>query len=110
LLSVQTVVSLIANTTTATGLKIKAALDTRAYDTAVVEFGRPTITAVTVFERLRGYNDAIGSGKPYQLQLRAFRALVAGCVLLPFDEDAASCAARSGRRARASSVSSSATS
>jgi hypothetical protein len=35
LLSVQTVVSLIANTTTATGLKIKAALDTRAYDTAV---------------------------------------------------------------------------
>jgi hypothetical protein len=35
LLSVQTVVSLIANTTTTTGLKIKAALDTRAYDTAV---------------------------------------------------------------------------
>jgi hypothetical protein len=35
LLSVQTVVSLIANTTTATGLKIKAALDTRAYDTAL---------------------------------------------------------------------------
>jgi transposase len=35
LLSVQTVVSLIANTTTLTGLKIKAALDTRAYDTEV---------------------------------------------------------------------------
>ena len=35
LLSVQTVVSLIANTTTTTGLKIKAALDTRAYDTEV---------------------------------------------------------------------------
>jgi hypothetical protein len=35
LLSVQTVVSLIANTTTATGLKIKSALDTRAYDTEV---------------------------------------------------------------------------
>ena len=33
LLSVQTVVSLIANTTTTTGLKIKAALDTRSYDT-----------------------------------------------------------------------------
>jgi transposase len=33
LLSVQTVVSLIANTTTNAGLKIKAALDTRAYDT-----------------------------------------------------------------------------
>ena len=35
LLSVQTVVSLIANTTTSTGLKIKAALDTRAYDTEI---------------------------------------------------------------------------
>ncbi len=35
LLSVQTVVSLIANTTTTTGLKIKAALDARAYDTEV---------------------------------------------------------------------------
>jgi len=35
LLSVQTVVNLIANTTTSTGLKIKAALDTRAYETAV---------------------------------------------------------------------------
>ena len=35
LLSVQTVVSLIANTTTSTGLKIKAALDTGTYDTAV---------------------------------------------------------------------------
>jgi hypothetical protein len=35
LLSVQTVVSLIANTTTTTGLKIKAALDTRSYDTEV---------------------------------------------------------------------------
>lgn len=35
LLSVQTVVSLIANTETSTGLKIKAALDTRSYDTAV---------------------------------------------------------------------------
>lgn len=35
LLSVQTVVSLIADTTTVTGLKIKSALDTRSYDTAV---------------------------------------------------------------------------
>jgi hypothetical protein len=35
LLSVQTVVSLIANTTTTAGLKIKAALDTRFYDTEV---------------------------------------------------------------------------
>lgn len=35
LLSVQTVVSLIANTTTTTGLKIKSAIDTRSYDTAM---------------------------------------------------------------------------
>jgi len=35
LLSVQTIVSLIANTTTTTGLKIKSAIDTRSYDTAV---------------------------------------------------------------------------
>ena len=35
LLSVQTVVSLIANTTATTGLKIKAAIDTRAYNTAL---------------------------------------------------------------------------
>jgi predicted nucleic acid-binding protein len=63
----------------------------RAY---LVEFGRLTITAVTVFERLRGYNIAIGSGKPYELQLRAFRALVASCVVLPFDGDAASSAAQ----------------
>ena len=35
LLSIQTVVNLIANTTTTTGLKIKAALDTRSYDTEV---------------------------------------------------------------------------
>jgi len=34
LLSVQTVVNLIANTTTSTGLRIKAALDTRSYDTS----------------------------------------------------------------------------
>jgi hypothetical protein len=35
LLSVQTVVSLIANTTTRTGLKIKAGLDTRSYEAAI---------------------------------------------------------------------------
>ena len=35
LLSVQTVASLIANTTTTAGLKIKAGLDTRSYDTEV---------------------------------------------------------------------------
>lgn len=59
----------------------------------LAEFGRLTITAVTVFERLRGYRSAIRAGKPLELQLRAFEALVATCVVLPFDQDAAAVAA-----------------
>ena len=68
------------------------------------EFGRLTITAITVFERLRGYRAAIRVGKPFERQLQAFEALVANCVVLPFDQDAATVAAeiwsassRSGR-------------
>jgi predicted nucleic acid-binding protein len=48
---------------------------------------------VTVFERLRGYRQAIRSGKPFQRQLQAFEALVGTCVVLPFDQDAADVAA-----------------
>lgn len=59
----------------------------------LAEFGRLTITAVTVFERLRGYRAAIRDGKPYERQLQAFEALVATCVVLPFDQDAAAVAA-----------------
>lgn len=55
--------------------------------------GRLTITAVTVFERLRGYRAAIRAGKPYERQLLAFEALVAQCVVLPFDQAAAGVAA-----------------
>lgn len=62
----------------------------RAY---LVELGRLTITAVTVFERLRGYRAAIRAGKPFERQLQAFEALVANCVVLPFDQDAAAVAA-----------------
>ena len=58
----------------------------RAY---LADFGRLTISAVTVFERLRGYREAIQSGKPFQRQLQAFEALVGTCVVLPFDQDAA---------------------
>ena len=36
--------------------------------------GRLTITAVTVFERLRRYRLAIRQGKPYERQLQAFDA------------------------------------
>lgn len=68
-------------------------------------FGRLTITAVTVFERLRGYRIAIRDGKPFERQLHAFEALVANCIVLPFDQAAAgvaadiwSCAARSQRQ------------
>lgn len=57
-------------------------------------FGRLTTTAVTVFERLRGYQLAIRRGKPFDRQLQAFEALVASCIVLPFDSDAASVAAR----------------
>jgi len=62
----------------------------RAY---LTDFGRLTISAVTVFERLRGYRLAIQSGKPFQRQLQAFQALVGTCVVLPFDQDAADVAA-----------------
>jgi predicted nucleic acid-binding protein len=57
-------------------------------------FGRFTITSVTVFERLRGYRLALREGKPYERQLEAFQALVASCVVLPFDDLAAELAAR----------------
>jgi predicted nucleic acid-binding protein len=56
-------------------------------------FGRLTITSVTVFERLRGYRVAIRDGKPFDWQLQAFEALVASCIVLPFDQEAASIAA-----------------
>jgi len=59
----------------------------------LADFGRLTITAVTVFERLRGYRVAIRDGKPFERQTQAFEALVANCVVLPFDEEAASVAA-----------------
>ena len=53
------------------------------------EFGRFTISSVTVFERLRGYRQAIRSGKPFHRQLHAFEALVQNSVVLPFDQNAA---------------------
>jgi predicted nucleic acid-binding protein len=55
--------------------------------------GRLTTSAVTVFERLRGYELAIQQGKAFDSQLQAFRALVAACVVLPFDNEAATIAA-----------------
>jgi predicted nucleic acid-binding protein len=62
----------------------------RAY---LLSHGRLTISAVTVFERLRGYRLALRRGKPFQGQLRQFEALTASSVVLPFDVSAAEVAA-----------------
>ncbi len=51
--------------------------------------GRLTISAITVFERLRGYRSAIHAGKPYAEHEKGFRALVATCRVLPVDLDVA---------------------
>jgi predicted nucleic acid-binding protein len=59
----------------------------------LADFGRLTITAVTVFERLRGYRAASWDGKPFERQMLAFEALAANCIVLPFDDEAARVAA-----------------
>ena len=59
----------------------------------LTDFGRLTITAFTVFERMRGYREALRAGKPLERQMQAFEALVANCIVLPFDEEAARIAA-----------------
>lgn len=56
-------------------------------------FGRLTITAITVFERLRGYRAAMRDGKPYEAQLQAFLVLAGSSIVLPFDHEAAIVAA-----------------
>jgi predicted nucleic acid-binding protein len=56
-------------------------------------FGRFTISSVTVFERLRGYRQAIQAGRPFHKQLHAFETLVQNSVVLPFDENAAAVSA-----------------
>jgi predicted nucleic acid-binding protein len=61
--------------------------------TYLSNFGRLTITAVTVFERLRGYRLALEQGKSFEKQLQAFELLVKSCIVLPFDEAAATVAA-----------------
>jgi predicted nucleic acid-binding protein len=58
------------------------------------DFGRLTITAITAFERLRGYELAIRGGKPFEQQKRAFDVLLSTCRVLPFDTDAAALAAK----------------
>lgn len=55
--------------------------------------GGLTITAVSVFERLRGYREALRRGKPFEEQLRKFQAFAATCRILPVDEAVAAQAA-----------------
>jgi len=55
--------------------------------------GRFTVTAITVFERLRGYRAALRDGKPYAAHLRQFEAFIASCIVLPMDTRSADVAA-----------------
>lgn len=68
------------------------------------EHGRFTVSAVTIFERLRGYRAAIRAGKPFRPQLLRFQAFAATCLVLPVDEAVADLAAtiwsQLGARAR----------
>lgn len=68
------------------------------------EHGRLTISAVSIFERLRGYRAAILLGKPFDVHLRQFEMFAAACLVLPVDsrvaDRAATIWARIGARKR----------
>lgn len=57
------------------------------------EHGRLTISAVSIFERLRGYRAAILLGKPFDVHLRQFEMFAAACLVLPIDSRVADRAA-----------------
>ena len=68
--------------------------------------GRLTLTAVSVFERVRGYHVAIAAGRPFEGHLRDFQALASASRVLPLDRAAGDLAGRiwaalSPRRRRA---------
>lgn len=56
--------------------------------------GRLTLSAITVFERLRGYRSAIARGRPYELHMRRFVALVKQSHVVGVDEAVADHAAQ----------------
>ena len=66
--------------------------------------GRLTVSAVSIFERLRGYRAALRLGKPLHEHLRQFELFAATCVVLPVDarvaDEAATIWAHLGRRGR----------
>jgi predicted nucleic acid-binding protein len=55
--------------------------------------GRLTLSAITVFERLRGYSAAVRAGKPLDLQREQFEGLVRSSLVLPVDSAVANEAA-----------------
>jgi len=66
--------------------------------------GRLTVSAVSIFERLRGYRAALRLDKPLHEHLRQFELFAATCVVLPVDarvaDEAATIWAHLGRRGR----------
>lgn len=62
----------------------------RAY---LEEHGRLTVSAVSIFERLRGYRAALFLGKPFDAQLRQFEMFATACLVLPVDSRVADRAA-----------------
>ena len=60
----------------------------------LAEHGRFTVSAVTIFERLRGYMAAIEDGKPFRPQLLRFQAFTSTCRVLAIDHAVADEAAR----------------
>lgn len=61
--------------------------------TYLEEHGRLTVSAVSIFERLRGYRAAILRGKPFEEHLHQFEMFAAACLVLPVDSLVASHAA-----------------
>ena len=55
--------------------------------------GRLTLSAISVFERLRGYRAAIARGRPLDGHLRAFVLLGRASIVLPVDAGVADAAA-----------------
>jgi predicted nucleic acid-binding protein len=67
---------------------------TREARTYLAEHGRLTFSAVTVFERLRGYHAAIAAGQPYRPYLDAFEKLCRASHVVPVDVAVAARAAQ----------------
>ena len=69
------------------------AIVTAHAQTYLHEHGCLMLSAISVFERLRGYRTALRVGKPFDEQLRQFQAFVATCRVLSVDESVAAHAA-----------------